>query len=266
MLCPSAQRANAEAALVTGSRPFSRDGGSLHHHLGVSAFATHSVMSPRSLITIPQDVPLHVAAVFGCALLTGVGAVVNTAAVGAGDTVAVFGLGGVGLAAVMGAVVAGAAAIVAVDVVASKLERAAALGASATVDASSTDPVGAVGDLTQGGVDWAFETAGSARVLEQCYAAARPGGTAVSVGLPHPDDRLSLQAVSLAAQEKTVRGSYMGSSVPARDIPRLVRLYRQGRLPADQLITRRRLGLADLNEAMDALAAGSQVRQIVEPS
>ena len=266
VMCPSAQEANSRASLVTGTRPFSEGGTPLNHHLGVSAFATYSVVSPRSLVKISPDIPLHVAAVFGCAMLTGVGAVMNTAGVTAGASVAVFGLGGVGLAAVMGAVVAEAATVVGIDVVADKLTLASELGATATINASSTDPVDALRELSEGGVDWAFETAGSAAVLQQCYAALSPGGTAVSVGIPHPDADFTIKALSLVAEEKGIRGSYMGSSVPGTDIPRLVELYRQGRLPADKLITRRGLALDDLNDAIAALAGGTQVRQIVEPA
>jgi alcohol dehydrogenase len=262
-LCPSAQEANRAGTLVTGSRPF-RDGEvALHHHLGVSAFSAWSVVSVRSLVRIPPDVPAPVAAVFGCAVLTGVGAVLNTAGVAAGDTVAVFGLGGVGLSAVMGAAVAGASRIVAVDRNPDKLALAAELGATDGVRAGDGAP--AIRELTAGGVNWAFEAVGSARVLAECYAATAPGGTTVSVGLPHPDQRLELPAVSLVAEEKSIRGSYMGSAVPQRDIPRLLGLYRAGKLPVDRLVTRRSLGLADLPGAFAALADATEVRQIIEP-
>lgn len=264
VLCPSAQAANREAVLATGTRPFSDEAGPLNHHLGVSAFSDYTVVSPRSLVKIPNDLPFETAAVFGCALLTGVGAVLNTASVRPGDSVAIFGLGGVGLAALLGAQLAGAAKIVAVDIVTNKLKLASTLGATDVVDASSGNAVETVRDVTSGGADWCFETAGSAKVLTDCYRASASGGTTVAVGLPHPDHEFSIPAVSLVADEKTVKGSYMGSAVPKRDIPRLVSLYQAGRLPVEKLISRRHLDLTDLNQALDALAAGTEVRQIVE--
>ncbi|MGH8875721.1 MAG: zinc-binding dehydrogenase, partial [Acidimicrobiia bacterium] len=264
VLCAAAQAANRAAELVTGRRPFSDGSGPLHHHLGVSAFAERTVVSPRSLIPVPEDVPLAVAAVFGCAVLTGVGAVLNTAGVRPGDSVAIFGLGGVGLAAAMGAVLVGASPIVVVDRVPDKLDLATELGADHGVVADGSE-VEAVRELTGGGAQWTFEAAGSVPVLQACYAAARPGGTAVSVGLPHPDHDFAIKAVTLVAEEKTVRGSYMGSSVPRRDLPKLLELYRRGRLPVERLVTTRGLALGDLNQALDLLSEGREVRQIVEP-
>jgi alcohol dehydrogenase len=175
--------------------------------------------------------------------------------------VAVFGLGGVGLAALLGARVAGAGPIVAVDVVADKLERARALGATHAV-AGGPEAVEAVREATGGGATHVIETVGNARVLADAYAATRRGGTTVTVGLPHPDQQLSLQAVSLVAEEKTLRGSYLGSSVPARDIPRFVELHRAGRLPVERLLTHR-LALDELNTGFDRLARGEGVRQAV---
>ena len=266
VLCATAQAANREARLVTGRRPFTdADGAALHQHLGVSAFAEHTVMSPRSLIKVPDDVPLEVAAVFGCAVLTGVGAVLNTADVRPGDSVAVFGLGGVGLSAVMGAALAGAWPIVAVDLVEDKLALARELGAHHTVRAGEGNEVDQIRELTGGGVQWAVEAAGSARVLELCYAALRAGGTAVAAGLPHPNQDFTVKAVTFVAEEKTVKGSYMGSAAPRRDLPRLFDLYRAGRLPVDKLLTRRNVGFDDLNEALDRLHTGTEVRQLLEP-
>ena len=206
--------------------------------------------------------PLETAALFGCAVTTGVGAVVNTAQVPAGSAVAVFGLGGVGLSVVMGARAAGATPILAVDVVPEKLARARILGASMVVDARETDPVEAVRDVTGGGAAYVFESAGNETVLEQAYRATRRGGMTVAIGLPHPDRRLSVPAVSLAAEERTVRGSYMGSAVPRRDIPRFIAMHRAGLLPVERLLDAR-LTLAEINAGFDALAAGQVVRQVV---
>jgi alcohol dehydrogenase len=261
-LCEPGAAANLAGELLAGGRRFAGPGGEpLNHHLGVSAFSDHVVVSTGSAVKVPDDLPFDVAALFGCAVLTGVGAIVNSASVEVGDRVAVFGLGGVGLAAVLGARAAGASTIVAIDVVPAKLELARELGATHAVPAGA-DAVEAVRDITSGGADQAVETVGSERVLAEAYAATRRGGTTVTVGLPHPSRMLVLSAVSLVAEERTLRGSYLGSSVPARDIPRLVALHRAGRLPVERLLTHR-IGLDDLNEGFDRLASGEAVRQAV---
>ncbi|MET9270332.1 zinc-dependent alcohol dehydrogenase family protein [Kribbella sp. NPDC003557] len=257
-LCEPGAAANTAGTLLTGSRRL--DG--VHHHLGVSGFADHAVISARSAVKIDPSIPPEIAALFGCAVMTGVGAVVNTAQVRAGRSAAVFGLGGVGLSALLGAVLAGAQPIVAVDVVPSKLALAQELGATAVVDAREPDAVDQVRAATAGGAEYAFETVGSAKVLEQAYAATRRGGTTITVGLPHPSQAFTVPAVSLVAEERTVKGSYLGSSVPSRDIPRYVALYRAGRLPVDRLLTAT-IGLDDLNEAFDELAAGATIRQVL---
>jgi alcohol dehydrogenase len=194
-------------------------------------------------------------------VLTGVGAVINTAGVRLGESVAVFGLGGVGLAAVLGAVASGASTVVAVDRVPEKLELARELGATHAIEATE-NVVAAVREATDGGPHHAIETVGSEVVLAQAYAATRRGGTTVTVGLPHPDRMLSIPAVSLVAEERTLKGSYLGSCVPARDIPRFIALHRAGRLPVERLLTHH-LAPEDLNAGFDRLARGEAVRQVV---
>ena len=261
-LCEPGAAANTAGTLLSGERRFGGGGeATLHHHLGVSAFADHIVVSARSAVRVDPELPFELAALFGCAVLTGVGAAMNSANVQPGESVAVFGLGGVGLAALLGARVAGAGRIVAVDMVPAKLELAAELGADDALPAGE-DVVEAVRAATGGGADKAIETVGSERVLAQAYAATRRGGTTVTVGLPHPERMLSIPAVSLVAEERTLRGSYLGSCVPARDIPRFVELFRAGRLPVDRLLTHR-LHLDELNEGFDRLARGEGVRQAV---
>jgi len=264
VLCEQGAEANAAGSLLGGSRRLSQPAGPVHHHLGVSGFAEHSVVSERSLVPVDPDLPLAKAALFGCALTTGVGAVVNTARVRPGESVVVFGLGGVGLSAVMGAVLSGAGTIVVVDTTLTKLELALAAGAQHAVLAAD-DTVEQVRDLTAGGADWAIECVGSADVLQQAYAGTRRGGTAVAVGLPHPSQELRIPAVSLVAEEKRLVGSYMGSAVPRRDVPRMIELYRSGRLPVD-LLDSGSLALDDINSALDRLAAGEAVRQLVRLS
>ncbi|MBI5104468.1 MAG: zinc-dependent alcohol dehydrogenase family protein [Solirubrobacterales bacterium] len=258
-LCEPGAAANTAGTLLSGAI---RWGGGFHHHLGVSAFAEHIVISQRSAVKVPADLPYELAALFGCAVLTGVGAVLNAAHVREGESVAVFGLGGVGLAAVLGAKLAGAGEIVAVDVVEDKLDLARRLGATEVVRGGE-GAVDGVRAATGGhGAETVVETAGNADVLAQAYQATRRGGSTVTVGLPHPARMLSIPAVSLVAEERTLRGSYLGSCVPARDIPRFVDLYREGRLAVDGLLSHR-LTLDDLNEGFDRLARGEAVRQAV---
>jgi alcohol dehydrogenase len=262
-LCENGVRANTAGTLMSGARRFKTPSGERpHHHLGVSAFAEYTVVAENSLVKIDPGIPLDKAALFGCAVLTGVGAVVNTARAEPGSSAVIFGLGGVGLSAVMGARLAGCYPIVAVNRVPSKLELAKRLGASHSVSIDDGDPVARVKELTDGGADYAFEAVGNGGVLAQAYAATRRGGTTVSVGLPHPEQRLEIQAVSLVAEERTLKGSYMGSAVPRRDVPHYLALYQAGRLPVDALVSGS-LELDQINAGFETLASGNAVRQIV---
>ena len=215
-----------------------------------------------SCVKIDPDLPLDLAALFGCAVLTGVGAAIHTANVQPGASVAVVGLGGVGLSAVLGARLAGARQIVAVDLSDEKLAFARSLGASDTVNARAPDAVQTVRALTRGGAEVAFDMAGAVPALELAYAVTARGGTTVTAGLPHPDQRMALAPVTLVAEERTLKGSYIGSASPSRDIPRLIALFRAGRLPVDALLTHR-LGLDDINAGFDRLREGIGVRQVV---
>jgi len=261
-LCEPGAAANAAGTLLGGGRRLRDAAGSpINHHLGVSALSDHIVVSERSAVKVDPELPYEIAALFGCAVLTGVGAAVNAARIEPGQRVAVFGLGGVGLSALLGAVLSEAGTIVAVDVVAAKLELARELGATDTV-AAGPGAVAAIREITGGGADHAIETVGSAAVLADAYAATRRGGATTTVGLPDPGETLAIAAVSLAAEERTLRGSYLGSSVPERDLPRFIDLYRQGRLDVDRLLTHR-LALDDVNAGFDRLASGAAVRQAV---
>jgi Zn-dependent alcohol dehydrogenases, class III len=261
-LCEKAARHHAVGELMTGHRRLSLGGRSVHHHLGISGFATHAVVARPSLVRVPREVPPHVSALFSCAMLTGAGAVFNTAQIRPGSKVAVVGLGGVGLSAILGAAAAGASEIVAIDPFPAKMEAARAMGATLSVPADG-DTVAAVRDLTAGGVDYAFELAGSVRALETAFAVTRRGGMTVTAGLPHPDDRMSLEALKLVAEERTLKGSYIGSCVPQRDLPRMLALHRRGLLPVEKMLTHR-LKLDEINLAMDRLAKGSAIRQVVD--
>jgi alcohol dehydrogenase len=263
-LCEPGAVANGAGTLLSGARRLSCGHEAVHHHLGVSCFAEHAVVSRRSLVKVDHEVPFEHAALFGCAVLTGVGAVVNTARLEAGATAAVIGLGGVGLNAILGAIVAGARRIVAIDLDHGKLARARALGATDTFDAADPDCAAMVRSATGGGVDYAFEMAGSVQALDLAYKITRRGGTTITAGLSHPDRTLALQHLSLVAEERTLKGSYIGSAVPVRDVPRYIGLFRAGKLPVDALLTAQ-MPLADVNEALDALATGRAVRQVLVP-
>jgi alcohol dehydrogenase len=261
-LCEPGAKANAAGTLLSGERRLSLKAEPINHLLGVAAFATHAVVARESCVKIDPDLPLELAALFGCAVLTGVGAVVNTAKVEPGQSVAVVGLGGVGLSVVLGARLAGARQIVAVDLSDDKLAFAAKLGATHTVNAGSPDAAAEIKRLSGAGVDVAFEMAGSVPALELAYAATARGGMTVTAGLPHPDKRMTLSPLALVAEERTLKGSYVGSAAPQRDVPRMIALFRAGRLPVDALLTHR-LKLDDINEGFDRLRDGIGVRQVV---
>ncbi len=260
-LCPNGAAANGEGRLLLGGRRLHDDGAKVHHHLGVSAFASHAVVDRRSAVKIDRDIPPEVAALFGCAVLTGVGAVLNSAALKAGESVVIYGLGGVGLAALLGALAGGAATIVAIDPVADKRALATELGA---ISVPPEDAAATIAAHLPGGADVVIETVGRASVLAEAYRAGRRGARIVTVGLPNPAEMLSIPAVSIVAEGKTLIGSYMGSSIPARDIPRYIALWRAGRLPVERLLTSVS-PLSEINTLLDRLADGDAVRQIVIP-
>jgi alcohol dehydrogenase len=266
VLCEPGSAANAAGTLLGGHRRLSLDGEPLHHHLGVAAFAERITVSEHSAVRIERGIPWEIAALFGCAVLTGAGAVFNAGGVRPGQSVAVVGLGGVGSAALLAARAAGATTRVAVDRVPEKLTAALDLGATHVVDASAADAADRIRELTGGGpmagVDVALEMAGAVPALELAYAVTRRGGTMVTAGLPNPAARWPLPATSLIAEEKTVKGSYMGSAVAVRDIPRLIALWRQGLMPVERLLGAT-LPLDRLHDALDSLASGQTMRQVI---
>jgi len=260
--CEPGQQANGAGKLLNGGMRLHQHGKDVYHHVGVSAFAQYCVANRGSMVRIDKELPFDEAALFGCAVLTGVGAVFNTAQVFPGAKVAVLGLGGVGLNSLLGAIVAGAQQIVAIDLHDDKLALAKQLGATDTVNAKAPDAIQQVKDLTGGGVHFAFEMAGSVQAMELAYRITRRGGTTVSAGLPHPDHRWPLQHVNMVAEERTIKGSYMGSCVPTRDIPRFIDLYRRGMLPVNKLMSDH-IKLEEINVGFDRLASGHTVRQII---
>jgi len=261
-LCEPGVMANRAGKLITGGVRFHQNGSRVHHHSGVAGYSQFTVVARQSIVKIDPSVPLEIAVLFGCAIMTGVGAVVNTASVSPGTSVAVFGLGGVGLSTVMGAKAVGAWPIIAVDVVPSKLPLAKQCGATHTINANECNPVEAIREITKGGVETAFEVVGEEAVIAQAFGATRRGGRTVCIGLPHPDKKLTLPALAFAAEERILMGSYMGSCVPARDIPRFITMYQNGLLPVE-LLCSRKLRLDEVNEGFDALERGEVARQVI---
>lgn len=263
-LCEPGAVANGHGRLLDGDiRLRDAQGRPVHHHLGCSAFADHAVVSQRSLVRIDGDLPAEHAALFGCAVLTGVGAVVNTARLRMGQSVAIIGLGGVGMAALLGARSAGASQIVAVDTAADKLAVATSLGATATVDARAANAAEQVRVLTGGGVDVAFEFAGTVPALQSAVSMTRRGGTTVTAGLPSPEAVLPVNIVGLVGEERTLKGSYIGTCVPKRDVPAFVALFKDGRLPIDRLLSGT-ISLENINAGFDRLARGEVSRLVVK--
>lgn len=268
-LCGNGLKANRAGTLLTGAVRFSDSSGCpLHHHLGVSAFSRYTVAAEQSLVKIDRDLPLERAALFGCAVMTGVGAVVNSAKIAPGQSAAVFGMGGVGLSMVMGAAAAGACPIIAVDVLESKLAIAKRVGATLTLNATGFDPAGvgaAVREMTQGGVDFALDASGHPDAVLSAYESTCRGGTAITIGLPHPNKTIAISPAKMVADERTLKGCYMGSCVPRRDIPRFIAMHRAGRLPVEALHTHT-IKLDEVNEGFDRLSRGEAVRQVVKMS
>lgn len=264
-LCETHDKARAKGHLMAGgSRLKDSKGVEIAHQSGVSCFAEYAVVDRGTAVKVDKDLPLADAAIFGCAVMTGVGAVLNTARIRAGDTVACVGLGGVGLNGLLGAKLAGAEKIIAVDISDDKLGLARQLGATHTVNARDENHVEQIKELTNGGVDYAFEFSGSVAATETCYKSIRIGGEVIVVGLAPSNSLFSFNPSDIVNSEKAIRGSYMGSCVPVRDIPRYIELYRQGKLPVDKLINKS-IGFDKINDGFDQLTDGLVIRQILEP-
>ncbi len=231
------------------------------YHYGPATYAPRMVVPEVCAIKIREEMPLDKAALIGCSLMTGLGAVVNTARVPAGASLAVFGCGGVGLNAVQGGAICGAYPVIAVDVVAIKLEFARAMGATHTINSAQQDPAAAIKEITRRGVEYAVVAVGNTKVVTQAWAALAPGGTCVMLGGPPMGELLAIDPWRLFGSELKLVGSRYGSSRPSDDFPRLVDMYLAGKLKIDQLITRT-YPLEEANEAHHALAAGENARAI----
>jgi S-(hydroxymethyl)glutathione dehydrogenase/alcohol dehydrogenase len=248
-------RADGSARLLSGGRE-------VHAFVGLGGFADHMLVSERALVRIPRQMPLDKAALLGCAVLTGMGAVLHRAKVRPGQTVAVIGCGGVGLNAVQAARLAGAARIFAVDIHPAKLERARVFGATDAVDASRHDSVDAVLSLSRGGVDHALEVVGSGPTIEQAFGMTGVRGTTTVVGVPHPGATVTLPAHVFMAAEKKIQGSRMGSASFRADIPLYCGLYLRGQLLLDELISEV-IELGEVNRGLEALDGSDGARSVI---
>jgi Zn-dependent alcohol dehydrogenase len=265
-LCENGVAANNQGVLLGGgTRLKSVTQKEIFHHLGVSGFAEYAVASRQSVVKVDKTLPYDIAALFGCAVMTGVGAVINTAKLMMGQSVLITGMGGVGFSALLGALAGGASKIIVADVNKEKLAQALVLGAHEAIDTTEQNALERIRDLTHGGADIGFEFAGVIPALEFTYNATARGGKTVTAGLPHPSKKFELAPVKLVAEERTLQGSYLGSCVPARDIPAYIELYQSGRLPVNKLLTHQ-LRLDEINEGFDRLARGEGIRQIIKLS
>lgn len=261
-LCEPGNASNVAGTLLSGERRIHLGERLINHHVGVSGFADHAVISAKSLVKVSAALPFDVAATFGCAVITGVGAAINAAKIVSGMAVAVVGLGGVGMAAILGARAVAASPIIAIDLNSEKLAMAEELGATAVFQASQPDVVAAVRGVSRGGVNAALEMAGSLEALEFAWAITRRGGVTVTSGLPRSDLMASYSPTRLVSEERILRGSYLGSGDPATDIPKYVSWYEQRRLPVDRLISSH-ISLDEINSGMDRLASASGLRHMV---
>jgi S-(hydroxymethyl)glutathione dehydrogenase/alcohol dehydrogenase len=256
-LCEGLPPAGHDAVLM------SADGGSIHQGMRVGAFAGLVTVHASQVAVVPVSVPLDAASLLACGVITGVGAVLNTAAVEPGSSVVVLGAGGVGLNCVQGALLAGARQIIAIDRVPSKLDAAREFGATDGVDAAAADFAAATADLTGGrGADYVFVAAGLGSLIETGAAMLRRGGTLVLVGIPATGTTLSLDPVAIADGSQRILGSKMGASRPQEDIPKLAELYRAGRLKLDELISGR-YEFDRINDAIESAREGAQLRAVV---
>lgn len=253
--CEPGSAANTAGTLLGGGIRLSQAGQPVYHHLGVSGFATHAVVNRASAVAVPDEVPPDVAALLGCAVLTGGGAVLNVGKPRPGQSVAVVGLGGVGMAAVLTALTYDNVRVVGVDQLPEKLSAATSLGAHDTYTPQQAAAAGVKADVV-------IEAVGHPAALETAIGLTAPGGRTVTVGLPPPNARISLSPLGFVAEGRSLIGSYLGSAVPSRDIPRFVSLWQSGRLPVESLVSST-ISLDDINAAMDHLADGTAVRQLI---
>ena len=256
------RRQPGKGVLPDGTTRMSLNGAPVYHYGHVATYASRTVVHESCAIRIDKAMPLDRAALIGCSVMTGVGAVINTATVPAGASMAVFGVGGVGLNVIQGGAMVAAHPIIAVDLLPLKLDHARGVGATHGIDASKQDPVAAIRSITGRGADFTFVAVGAARPITQAIDALAPRGTCVLIGVPETSATVPLDARPIVTGERVIRGSSYGSARTREDLPRLVSLYQAGKLRIDEMITHR-YALEDANEAFRALAAGELGRAII---
>lgn len=254
----------ARGTLPDGTCRFSRDGSPIHSYLGLGSFGEYAVVDESQVVRIPADFALDKAAVIGCAVATGVGAVINTAKVGAGSAVLVAGCGAVGLSVVQGAVLSGCDPILAYDVVSHRVEAAKKLGATHAINGDAVGLLREVFNLTDVGVDWGFEAVGQPALIETVFSAIKPGGTVVVVGQAPDGEKLCVNAYELSDREKKIVGCSYGSTRPVIDFPRLIRLYNGGKLPLLDAIVTNRIPVSSIGHAFDDMVHGAGLRSVIE--
>lgn len=262
VLCDKGIKANTEGTLLKGSLHLTdTEGNKIYHHLGISAFAEHAVVSKNSVIPIPKDIPFEIAAVFGCSVITGVGAIMNRVYPKKEDSVMILGLGGIGLAALMAVKACGVDTIIAIDNNPEKLEVAKELGATHVIlmDEQTFDNLRVI---CPEGVAIAADFTGAEKALEFAFAVTKRGGKTLSAGLPRSDAKIMISPTQLVAEERELIGSYLGSGLPKKDIRTYVEMYQQGLLPVEKLITHR-IEFEEINLGFDRLAKGQAIRQII---
>ncbi|MGR7911429.1 zinc-binding dehydrogenase [Lysinibacillus capsici] len=262
-LCQLGNKAGTEGTLISGKKMITYKGMEVAHHSGISGFSSHVVVSEKSIIKIPKDIPFDVAAVSGCAIITGVGAALNSLQIKIGSKVGIIGLGGVGLSALLGTKVAGASEIIAIDINDTKLGIAKDLGADKSFNTMNKEHQKILEEEYKGVLDYAIETAGSNVAFENIYKLLKPGGTIVTTGLPDSEARLNIPYLDLTFEEKNIKGSYIGSSVIKRDIPLYLELFKKGLLPINKLISDV-IKLEDINKGFDLLRTGTAKRIIID--
>lgn len=262
-LCERFPATTIQSLMPDGTmRHTTQDGLKLKPYLSSATMAEYAVIHQNGLVPIPDDVPFDVAAVIGCAVMTGVGAVLNTAQIAPGSAAVVIGCGGVGLSALLGCVLAGCDPLIAVDVVPSKLDFARELGASHTINGREEDVIKRLRDITRIGPDYAFDSVGAAVTIKQALMGVRAGGTAVVMGMHSLKEEVPISAAALIAQNKRLLGCFAGQSRPLVDLPKLISLYRSGKLPVGKLISHR-YALDEAQQAFADLEAGKTARGVL---
>jgi S-(hydroxymethyl)mycothiol dehydrogenase len=259
--CDAGRPTHCRRPVTAGERMFTQEGDALGRVLGLGTFATHSVVAAAQCVPCDASLSATATCLIGCGVVTGIGAVLFANEVGAGQTVAVYGCGAVGVSVIMGAKLARASRIIAVDRVAQKLEWAKKLGATDVIDASSADPVATIKELC-GGVDHAFEAIGLPETLAQAVKSCRLAGNATLIGVPHPKAEVSLSMAKLFYSRITLRSTFYGDCLPSRDFPLIAEWYRNGELPLDELVTKT-IGIGDVETAFEAMERGETLRSVI---